>query len=386
MKKKLTICNVITGLSVGGAEMMLLKLISNLDRQVFNPIVVSLVNKGQIGEKLEKLGIEVYSLNLKSLLDGPKAIVSFLKILNQLKPDLIQGWMYHGNLFALTSYLYSIKVPILWNIRGSHYCLKKEKKLTAFVIWLGAKLSFAPIKIINNSKHSAEKHVEILGFNNNKTIIIPNGFDTELFKPSEYYRNIFRKEMNFTDEDIVVGLIGRYNPVKGHDLFIKAAHQLTKQKCFKNIKFILIGHKVDYSNEFLAQTIRNYGLEKSFYLLGQRDNLHTIIPSLDIVVSSSYSEGFSNVIGEAMSCGVPCVVTDVGDSKWIVGDTGIVVPPNNVEALVDGIEYMLNLPKTEREKMGMAARKRIIDNFSIDLIVKKYEALYKEIISNRRMI
>lgn len=380
--KKIVVVHIISGLSTGGAEMMLYKLLLHNKDLNFSSVVISLTDKGNVGKKIEALGVPVYNLGLKQNLFD---IIKFFKLqllVNKYEPDIIQGWMYHGNLFAQLCSWFNMRAKCLWNIRGSHYVLKKVKKSTAFVIWLGAKLSFAPKKIINNSKHSAEKHEEILGYKNNKTIVIPNGFDTELFKPSGYYRHKFREEMNFTDKDILIGLIGRYNTVKGYDLFIEAANRLVNKKIFnKCIKFILIGNKVEYSNELLAKPIKNYGLEQYFYLLGERENLQTIIPSLDIVVSSSYSEGFPNVIGEAMSCGVPCVVTDVGDSKWIVGDTGIVVPSNNVEALVEGIEYMLNLPKTEREKMGMAARKRIIDNFSINLIVKKYEELYKKIIN-----
>lgn len=382
MKKKLTICNVITGLSTGGAEMMLLKIINGMDKDIFNPIVISLSDKGIIGGKIENLGVKVYSLNFRRFSDLPKVIKNFSVILKKHKPDIIQGWMYHGNLFALLGLFYSFKIPILWNIRGSHFILNKVKKSTALIIKLGAKLSFVPEKIINNSTHSAEKHTEILGYKKNKTYIIPNGFNIDMFKPSIIYRKKFRDEMGINDDSILVGLIGRFNLVKGHDLFIEAANQLVKNEQLKEkIKFILIGNKVDCSNSLLYNHIKKYGLEEYFYLLGEKGDLQNIIPALDLVVSSSYSEGFPNVIGEAMSCGLPCVVTNVGDSGFVVGDTGVIVPAKNIEALTRGIEFIVNMPKSEREILGMSARQRIIDNFSIESVVKKYSDLYEEIIN-----
>lgn len=367
---------VITGLGVGGAEMMLVKLLTFIDRKKFQPIVISLTTRGEFGDQIESMGIPVYDINLKKNLFIPYKFIKFLKIIKEISPDIIQGWMYHGNLVSsLASIFLGNKIPVIWNIRGSHYQLKDEKKNTAVAIWLGGKLSHLPKKIINNSLFSAIKHEEFLGYKVDKREVIPNGFDTNKFSPSmdeKYYLNTI---LNSTDKNVInVGLIGRYHPMKDHKNFIRAA-EIYFDKYNIKTKFIMIGRDVDNQNEELFNYINQLNLKGELFLLGERSDIDKILCSLDIVVSSSYSEGFPNVIGEAMASGVPCVVTDVGDSAWIVGKTGKVVPPRDSENLAEAI-YELSSSKIQRESLGQLARERVIQVFSIEKVVEQYEKLY----------
>ncbi|MBD2412708.1 glycoside hydrolase [Nostoc calcicola FACHB-389] len=372
---------IITGLSTGGAEVMLYKLLSGMDRQRFSPVVVSLMDRGTWGDRIANLGIPVYTIGMKQGLPKLINIWRMIHIVNKLKPDLIQGWMYHGNLAAQFAKLFIFRqVPIIWNIRHSLHTLELEKPGTNIIINLCARFSHLPTKIIYNSQNSSKQH-EKIGYCVDKTCVISNGFETEKFTPSTEDRLSVRSELNTPENALLIGLIGRYHPIKDHFNFLQAAALLIKK--YSNVQFVLAGNKVDWQNPILSELIHELGLVKHINLLGERHDIPRLTAALDIASSSSSGEGFPNIIGEAMSCGVPCVVTDVGDSGWIVGDTGKVVPPRNPEALANAWQALIDMGKEGRESLGKAARARVIKCFSLDSIVAEYEALYDNILAKQ---
>lgn len=369
-----------TGLYTGGAEMMLYKLLSKIDRDRFDPTVVSLMDNGTIGERIESLGFPVYLIGMKPGIPSLSAILKLLKIVREIQPDLIQGWMYHGNLAALLAYLFSTKkTHISWGIRASVYSLDLQKKMTAFINKLCAYFSKLPSSIIFVS-HIAKKQHEALGYSDKKSCVIHNGFETSIFVPSSEAKLMLRSELGIAKTSFLIGLIGRYHPMKDHANFVKAASLLLKSH--PDIHFVLVGRGVNRENQELSDLIHNLGVAKQMHLLGERQDIHHLTAALDIATSSSaYGEGFPNVIGEAMSCEVPCVVTDVGDSSLIVGNTGTVVSPRNPEALAEAWKSLISLERLEREILGKAARQRIIDCFSLDSIIHQYESLYESLLA-----
>jgi glycosyltransferase involved in cell wall biosynthesis len=229
--------------------------------------------------------------------------------------------------------------------------------------------------IVFNSKAGANDHIR-MGYQRGKSCIIPNGFDAKLFSPSEKNRSSVRSEFNIPEEAILIGLISRFDPLKDHGSFLKAGAKLLSNR--RETIFLLAGRGVDWQNRQLRQIIVNLVMSEKVILLGERRDIPRIMSALDIATCSSVSEGFPNVIGEAMSCGIPCVVTDVGDSAWIVGDSGIVVTPRNHEAMCEAWLTLIKMGRAKRQILGEKARKRIEDHFSIQMIVKKYEQLYEE--------
>ena len=175
---------------------------------------------------------------------------------------------------------------------------------------------------------------------------------------------------------ILVGLVARHHPMKDHAGFFHAA-RLVAQAC-PSVRFVMIGRGTN-SQSPVADLARANQLENRVFLLGERSDMPRLTAALDIACSSSaWGEGFSNTIGEAMACGVPCVVTDVGDSAYAVGDTGISVPPNNPQALADAISRLVAAGSERRHCLGEAARRRIETEFSLAAIVHRYEELYRE--------
>lgn len=380
----LIIAFVITGLGTGGAEMMLYKLLTKIDKQRFKPIVISLMDRGTFGERIEKLGIAVYTLDMKRGMPTPATFWRLINIINQVKPDILQGWMYHGNLAAyLASIFSSSKIPVVWSIHHSIQSLELEKRMTIAIIKLCANISRFVERIIFVSKNSKAQHSAI-GYTSANSCVIPNGFDTSLFQPSSSAKISIRQELGLSENTFLIGLIGRYHPMKDHDNFLQAALLLSKN--FPQIHFLLAGTGTDTSNDKLRDSIEKLELSNRVHLLGERSNTYWLIAGLDILtLSSAYGEAFPLVVGEAMACGVPSVVTDIGDSGWIVGDTGKVIPPRNPQSLMKAWQDLIDIGREGREALGKAARSRIINHFSLHYIVNKYEKLYDELLIKNRI-
>jgi len=377
-KEKIIIVHIIAALNVGGAEMMLYKLLSRMRKDRFENIVITLKEKGSLSKDFESQNIRVYNVGGMGGILRILALIRLLKILREINPDIIQGWLVHGNLAAqIASIFLPHRLSTLWNIRYTALPKAETKNSTLLIIKLLSLLSSLSQKIIYNSKTGAYGHIR-MGYRRDKSCIIPNGFDTKLFSPSEKNRSSVRSELNISEEAILIGLVGRLDPLKDHNCFLKAGAMLLSRK--REIFFLLAGRGVDWQNQHLKQLIEKLGMSEKVFLLGERRDVHRITAAFDIAACSSVAEGFPNVIGEAMSCGIPCVVTDVGDSAWLVGDSGMVVPPRNHKALCEAWLKMIELGNAERRFLGEKARKRIEDHFSIQMIVKKYEQLYEELV------
>ena len=370
---------IISGLPTGGAEMMLYKLLSVIDRDIFEPVVISLTDYGSLGNDIKNLNIPVYKMEMNAGFPNPFKVWRFIKLIRKINPELIQGWMYHGNLAALLAkWVLPNRVFLLWNIRHTPDDLKKEKRTTARVIRLGARLSAKPDQIIYNSKVSAQKH-ESIGYSDKHKNIIPNGFNCEQFKPFDNAKSKLRHSLGLKEDILLIGLVARYHIMKDHVGFLHSAGKLNKT--YPEIHFVLVGQGVDKNNHLLIKLIEDLKITKNIHLLGKRMDVDEITAGLDIACSSSsWGEGFSNAIGEAMACGIPCVVTDVGDSTWIVGETGIVVKPGDRKAFTNAMVTLIKMSSEERLELGKLARNRIIKHFSLGLVVKQYEDMYQNLL------
>lgn len=375
------ILHIIPGLATGGAQMMLYKLLSRTDRSRFEPTVVVLMNKSTVGEMIESLGIPVYAIGLSR---GKPTIGGMLRLLThirRIKPDLVQGWMYHGNIAASLSSIFSLRsFPVLWNIRHSMHGIQYQKKNTAAIIRIGAIFSKTASRIIYNSNLSVRQH-ENLGYAASRAVVIPNGFDCSVYRPSADARRLLRESLGLEETDVLVGLIARFDPQKDHSNYFQAASILARQ--YRNVYFVLAGRGIDRDNTALTGLIGQDLAGNKVHLLGERHDMPQIFSGLDIVCSSSaYGEAFPNIIGEAMACAVPCVVTDIGDSAWIVGDTGFVVPARDPGALANSLAKLVDIGKEGRTLLGQKARSRIVENFTLEQVAKQYENLYENTIQH----
>ena len=377
----LRITHIITGLSTGGAEMMLYKLVSRMDRNEFEIHLVSLMDMGLIGEKIQDSGVPVTVLGMKRGRPDPRMMIKLARWLRQDRPDIIQTWMYHADLIGGLAAKIAGGIPVIWNIRHSNLDPKGNKNTTLWTAKVCTKLSdWLPSKIVCCSHASEQVHTR-LGYNQNNMVVIPNGFDLDVFLPDMNARKAIRKELALAEETTLVGLIARFNTQKDHQNFFQAAGLLHQNR--PDVHFVLCGNGIDWKNSKLTEWIVEAEVKSVTHLLGHRSDIPSIQAALDISSSSSYGEGFPNVIGEAMACGVPCVVTDVGDSSKIVDVTGIVVPPRDPQALADGWGSLIEMGAVARRKLGIAARKRIQDNYSLSMIAGQYEDLYHKVVTEK---
>lgn len=378
---RIRVVHVITGLHVGGAERMLWKLLAHVDRARFDMHVLCLLGDGRIGEEIRALGIPVTCLGIQSSAGAFKAFGELRRYLRVVSPDILQGWMYHGNLAAwFGRLLVGSGVPLIWGVRQSLYDLSREKPATAKVIKFCAFVSKAATKILYNSE-TARGHHEGIGYASLHGECIPNGFDTDIFCPDESARSGLRHELGLGEDVPVVGMIARFDPMKGHSNFLAAVALLAEQ--YADVHFVLVGRGVDGENPLFQRAAKSALLVERMHLLGERQDIPALTAGLDVAVTPSVSEGFANAIGEAMSCGIPCVVTDVGDSAKVLGDCGRVVPPGDSVALAQAISELLRMLETRRG-LGLRARQRVIDEFSIAAIAARYEALYESLAGNGR--
>ena len=366
------VVHIITGLGDGGAEHTLFKICKYDIKN--KHIVISLKGPGKYFSLLNKLGIKVYFLDFKFF--SIHKFFFLIKMLHNLKPDVVQTWLVHADfLGGIAARLVGIK-NIIWNIRYSNFEIGKAKLMTILIIKILAILSFyIPQLIIINSKR-AKKIFIIEGYCKEKLKFIPNGFDLSILKPKKFQNIMFKKKIKKLLP--LIGNVSRYDKKKDHLNLLNALSIIRS----KGINFfcILVGSNIDKNNIRLTTEIKKLKLSNSVKLLGQKNNILQVMNGLDIFIqSSSYGEGFPNVVAEAMACGTPCVVTDVGDAAFIVGKTGWVAQPNNPVNLAKKIKKALNEKSSKNwNKRCNKARLRIQENFNIKNMLK----LYNEVWSN----
>ncbi len=373
----LRISHIITGLGTGGAETMLLRLVATSDRARFEHRVVSLTDIGAVGERMVALGVAVEALGMRRGPGDVAAVVRLVRLLGRHAPDLVQTWMYHADLVGGLAARLGGPAPVLWNLRQSTLEPGSSRRATILARALCARLSaLVPTRIVCCARAVRELHGG-LGYPRARMVVIPNGVDTEAFRPDPGARRELRAELGISDWAPLVGAIGRWDPQKDYPTFVAAAARLADHA--PEPRFLLCGEGLDAGNAALTRLIDEAGLDARFHLLGRRDDVARISAALDIACSSSaYGEGFSNAIAEAMACAIPCAVTEVGDSAYLVGASGRSVAPRAPEVLASAWSELIGLGAEGRAALGAKARARIVRHFTLAAVVARYQSLYVE--------
>lgn len=375
--ERMKIFHIITGLATGGAERALYNVLAGGLAKEFDCAVLSLGDEGTMGPLIHALGVPVSSLGMRAGLPGAAALLQLRHQVRAFRPDVVQGWMYHGNLAAsLAAWLASGTPAVAWNVRHSLYELRAEKTLTRQVIRANRLLSGHADAVIYNSHLSCRQH-ESFGLASASATVIPNGFDLERLAPDAEAGAAVRAELGLAPDALVVGHVARFHPMKDHASFLRAAVRVAQAS--PAARFLLVGRQVSPDNQALAGIIPADLMER-FVFTGERPDANRLMRAMDVMATSSaWGEAFPNVLGEAMACGVPCVATDVGDSREIVSDTGMVVPPRDSEALADALLSMLGKAPTERTALGHAARLSVERRYALVQVVDRYAQTYRDI-------
>lgn len=372
MTEPLRIAHLITGLEAGGAERMLTRVATRSDRDRFASLVVSMTTGGAMEGTLTGAGVRVETLGMPRGRADPRGIIRLMRILRAWRPDLLQTWLYHADLVGLAARLFGRAPRLLWNIRCT------ESVGATALRRILSRCSAMPDGVVVNSVAGRQFHQQQLGYRPKRWECIPNGFDTREMRPDEAARRRLRDTLGIAETSAVIGMVARHHPMKDHTNFLGAAASLAQRH--DNVVFILAGTGITPDNQALTAAVCKHGLMQHIRLLGECPDIGTVYPAFDIAtLSSAFGEGCPNALGEAMACGVPCVATDSGDSAQLLGDTGLVVPRRDPAALAAAWERIAGMNLDERRALGRRARDRIVRDYDIDVIIRRYETLYEGI-------
>lgn len=373
----LKIVFLIRDLNYGGAQRQLVTLVKGLDQQ-FDVTVLYFYPGGPLEKDLKDSDISLICLEKRERWDVLGFMRRLIAQLQRIQPDVLHGYLGESNL--LTTFLkpFFPSTKMIWGIRESNTNANLYGWLGSLLSQLENVLSRFPDLIVINS-YAGQAYYLTHGFPAKKMVVIPNGLDTERFQPDLQARVKVRSQWGISENMILIGLVGRLDPMKDHPTFLRAAALICQQR--QDVRLVCVGTGAEnYANQLLTLT-EELGITDKVIWAGARADMPAVHNSLDIATSSSaYGEGFANVIGEAMACGVPCVVTDVGDSRFIVGDTGLVVPPKNPQALVDS---WLKILEHKNNKLPMIVRSRIQDNFHTKLLYERTEQILTSVTKTR---
>ena len=348
----------------GGAERSLQNLITAKRKNGYKQYVIGLQKAGVDHKKIKQSGIKLYELETLKLSSAIISVFKLAKLIRKIDPDVIQSWMYYADLFSIISLYISgkrKKIRLFWGIRCSNLNLSEYTLKLRIVVRLCKYFSHLPDGIVANSFAGKEYHIDNLGYKNKNWIIIYNGIDLDEYKYNQVTRTRVRKKLNIPESKIVISHVARVDPMKDHQTLLSAAHN------FPNITFLLIGkgtEKLENINNVLK--------------LGERDDVSELLSASDLfILTSKYGEGFSNAISEAMSSELPVISTDTGDTKTILGNIGSIYTIGSVRSLSDQISHYTNYDKENLKKIGTKSRERIENNFSLEVMIKEFDHLYK---------
>ena len=356
-------------LSYGGSERQLVALAKGLWKQGTFVTVATFYPGGPLGRDLESTEVPVESLGKRSRWDVLGFFWRLVRLVFRVRPTILHGYLATANILTILLKPFFPSSKIVWGLRASNMELERYGYVDQIQSWVECKLShFADLIVVNS--HAGFDCAARKGFPQDKMVVIPNGIDVDRFHPDPVSRERLRDAWGISEREQLIGLIGRLDPMKGHDMFIKAAALLSRGR--DNIRYICVGDGPEAFKQKLVALSQEVGLGHRFIWVSAGDDVGAIYNALDLVTScSSYGEGFSNVIGEALACGKLCVVTDVGDAKRIVGDTGYVVAPGNPAALASTWQVALEAGGVEKASRSQRARERVIERFSLERLIEE---------------
>jgi glycosyltransferase involved in cell wall biosynthesis len=370
------ILHLVTDLHCGGAERMLARLVATTEGRGLAHEVVSLTTAGPVGESVRAAGATVSAIGLAAG-SLPAGLPRLAATVRRSSADLVQCWMYHANLVGGVVTRVAARVPVVWSVRNNSPRRADLGLRTALVARAAAPLSWwIPRRIVAPSAATAAAHAAA-GYAAARMAVIPNGFDTELFRPSAERRAAMRAALGVGPDERLIGLVANVRPVKDHGTFVAAAARLAGLRA---LRFVLCGRGAEPGNLELRRRIDASGLGERFLLLGSIERVHELLPALDLFTLCSRQEAFPNALGEAMACALPSVATDVGGVRELAGETVRLVPRQDPIALATAWHEVLVAPHEERARLGDAARRRITDGFSLSLVAARYASLYEAVL------
>ena len=360
---------------VGGAERQIVALSRGLVRRGHEVMVVVVEAGGTLVPQLRGTGATVVEVTEHRIGELPLRLPRLVRLLRGFHPDVLFGQLAYGNVLAVLCRSFLPHTRVVQGI----LVLRPERDPGAFLVRALYRAEAATSRftdaVIANSNTAQKQSIE-RGFPADRIHVVYNGIDTEHFRHDPIARKQLRTEWSIAEDELLVGRIGRMRPTKDYPTFLRAAANAAARR--QNLRFIAMGDGPDRGS--IRSLATELGLGDRLVWAGERSDVVAVMSALDIMVSSSASESFANVIGEAMACGVPCVVTDAGDSAAIVGPTGVVVPRRSPATLADAVVDLAERLPENGDQLRNAARARVESQFTLEAMVDRTERVLLEII------
>lgn len=344
-------------------------------------IVVSLTSLGVVGESLRSSGFTVHTLGMTSPVSFFITLWRLIKLIRQYRPAIVQTWMYHADLMGGIAARLAGSCSVVWGVRSTAIP-QGRLSITYWLVRLCAICSyFLPDRIVCCAESAKAAHIK-LHYLQDKMIVIPNGYDFSRLQLDVEGRIKARVQLGVDERDIVIGVVGRFDPLKDFFNFISAAALVLKE--YPNVQFLMVGRDNEWSNTTLRGWVEGAGLENVFHLVGQQLDIARYLSVMDIFCLSSVDEAFPNVLAEAMAMGLPCVSTRAGDAATILDDENYVVPVRDPLALANALLKMCNLDPSDRKILGNRNSGKVRSRYGIDEIREKYAEIYELVMKQRR--
>jgi glycosyltransferase involved in cell wall biosynthesis len=365
------VLHLITTLQSGGAQAMLTNLVTARSSGCsLAHAIIEMTAHDTCDGRIQRAGVPLHTLGMRRGRISLAAVGRFVQLLRRERPSIVQTWLYHADLLGLVA-LPVLRVPLVWNVRCSWHV-----NINGLVPRACARLSKLPTAVVVNSQAGQAVH-QRLGYRPRRWCLIGNGFDLNAFKPDAAAYCQVRAALGLRPGTILIGIVGRWDPNKDYATFLAAAGILSSRR--DDVQFVMVGEGLVPTNEALDQLIMRCKLQGRVHLVGRRTDVNRLTAALDIAACTSVGEGFPNVVGEAMAAGVPCVTTDVGDARQLVGDAALVVPRRDPEALATTWLKLLAMDPSALHSLGLAGRARIAQHYDLSSVIKQYESLYEEL-------
>jgi glycosyltransferase involved in cell wall biosynthesis len=376
--RPIRVCFLVRQLNLGGAQRQLLELVRGLDKRRFSPVIVALYPGGEFSTEASSIAGAPYICIGKR---GRWHIFGFLwrltREIDRLRPDIIQGYIGVCNILAAMVHAFRRSTRVIWSIRNSAAALDRQERLARFQFRIERLLSGVPDAIIANSEAGKKSHIAN-GYPAEKIIVIHNAVDTARFQPDAGARMRTRQAWGIAPQTTVIGMAGRIDPLKDHALFVRAAALVANRGL--DVRFVVVGDGPAEHVTRMQRLVSDLGLQDLILWTGGITDMPAAYNAMDIFTSCSQSEGFSNVLCEAMSCGLPCVATAVGDSAFIVGDAGITISRHEPDCLAAAWIELLERGRVTRAALGRRARSRIQDICAQELLAQRTSAVFEGVL------
>lgn len=366
----------------GGAERQLVTLAVGLRERGHEVAIAAFYSGGALEAQASNTGVAILPLGKRGRWDVVGFAWRLIKTLRAARPDILHGYLATANLLAILARPFLPGTRTVLGIRASDMALGHYDWLMRLIGRLEA-LFASPAELVIANSEAGRDHAVARGFPGDKMAVVPNGIDTQFFRPDPPAGARLRADLGIGSEVRLIGLVARLDPMKDHPTFLQAVAEFLKSG--GRARFICVGDGPRAYRETLQTLGRELGIEANLSWAGARDDMPSVYNALDVLtLTSAFGEGFPNVLGEAMACGVPCVATDVGDVKRVLGEAGMVVPPGDPEALARAWVTMLRRFETKDDMLGQETRRRIVTHFSAEAMVTRTEALLAGLLDRGR--